>query len=120
MPTLQQLTHLASDVMAGKPTKLRSPLWAKVRGEWLKAHPTCSCCGTAKQVEVHHCKPFHLHPELELDPTNFVSLCDGSNSCHRTWGHFYNWKHINPTVREDIATWVQHLTDAVTMPPESD
>jgi hypothetical protein len=118
MPTFRQLTALASDMMAGKPAKLRSPKWPAARKAWLKDHPTCACCGVKKLVEVHHVKSFHEHPELELDSTNFISLCDGPNSCHRTWGHFWDWKKINPTVREDIAVWLKRIRAIFVLLPE--
>ena len=116
MPTLKQLTHLASDVMAGKPAKMRSPKWPAARKQWLSVCPTCAACGSKASVEVHHVKPFHEHPELELDPNNFITLCDGPNSCHRTWGHFYVWSKSNPTVRQDVACWREHVLTA-TVPP---
>lgn len=111
MPTLRQLTAIVSDYLAGKPAKLRSPKWPTVRRAWLQNHPTCAACGSKKALEVHHIKAFHEHPELELDPQNLMSLCDGSNSCHRTWGHLYNWKLTNPSVVDDITAWREHFRD---------
>lgn len=109
MPTFSQLTNITKDFVAGKPAKLRSPKWPAARKAWLALHPTCAACGSRNSVEVHHVQPFHKHPELELEPSNFISLCDGPNSCHRTWGHLYNWSSINPTVRQDVALWRQHF-----------
>lgn len=83
---------------------LRSPHWPAVRKLWLKAHPTCAACGGDKNVEVHHKEAFHLHPEKELDPTNFISLCEAtSRECHFRYGHFFNWSDINPNVEKDAA-----------------
>ena len=116
---ISQVVHLTSDAWKGKPVKTRSPLWGKVRAEHLKLHPKCEACQSTKSVEVHHCKSFSDHPELELDPTNLMSLCDGPNSCHRTWGHMYDWSRINPSVREDVAAWVDHLQHTLN-PPTTD
>jgi 5-methylcytosine-specific restriction endonuclease McrA len=47
-------------------------------------------------VQVHHKKPFHLHPELELDPANLVTLCmTSSNECHLRIGHSGDFKAYN-------------------------
>ena len=84
----------------------RSPHWPAVRAEHLRKHPVCEACGTVDHLNVHHVEPFHLHPEKELDPTNFVTLC---RLHHFTIGHDPdgagplkpNWKAENPNVRED-------------------
>jgi hypothetical protein len=46
-------------------------------------------------------EPFHLHPELELDPGNLITLCMGTNECHLTIGHGGDWKSFNGTVLSD-------------------
>jgi 5-methylcytosine-specific restriction endonuclease McrA len=53
----------------------RSPLWPKARRAYKKTHPACEACGRKIGVQVHHVIPFHLHPEKELDPENFIALC---------------------------------------------
>ena len=40
----------------------RSLLWPKVRAAYIKSHPVCELCGSGKDLNVHHIKPFHLHP----------------------------------------------------------
>ena len=81
----------------------RSSRWPSVRGNWLKSNPRCSACGSPKDVEVHHIKSFHEHPDLELDDSNFITLCEsiGSNH-HLKIGHNFNgrtsWKVNNPDV----------------------
>ena len=86
----------------------RNAKWPSVRKEHLKKHSKCACCGGKKKLEVHHVKPFHLHPELELDPTNLITLCenkgDGIN-CHLLIGHLGNFKSLNVSVRDDARTW---------------
>lgn len=86
-------------------SKKRSSEWPKVRKAYLKEHPACEVCGSTKKVEVHHKQPFHLHPELELDPKNFVSLCEGKDfgiNDHPSIGHKGNFKLENTDVIEDI------------------
>jgi predicted TIM-barrel fold metal-dependent hydrolase len=65
-------------------------------------------CGGNVKLEVHHIKPFHLHPALELDPTNLATLCeavkDGVN-CHLLFGHLGNFKSFNTEVLGDAGNW---------------
>ena len=87
----------------------RSPLWPAAEKKHLKAHPTCASCGTIVEVQVHHKKPFHLHPELELDPTNLISLCmEAPKNCHLRVGHGDSFKAYNPNVVEDAAYVLSH------------
>jgi 5-methylcytosine-specific restriction enzyme A len=87
---------------------LRSSRWAKVRKEHLEANPKCIVCEGTQQLNVHHIKPFHLHPELELDPNNLVTLCECASYgiiCHLLIGHLGNYKNINPNSVEDAKIW---------------
>jgi hypothetical protein len=43
-----------------------------------------------------------LHPDLELDPANLITLCD---RCHLFVGHLGLWASYNPTCRADVLTW---------------
>lgn len=81
----------------------RSPLWAHVEKQHLLREPGCVVCGyKGKWVQVHHVKPFHLHPELELDPHNLVTLCERKGRDHHLLlGHFDNWKSYNEHIRAD-------------------
>ena len=84
----------------------RSSKWPAVRSAHLKAHPCCAVCGTRKDVQVHHIKPFHIKPELELDPNNLVTLCTSKYwgfNCHLAVGHGGNFRYENANVIEDIA-----------------
>lgn len=85
--------------------RARSYHWPAVEHAHLIAHPFCAVCGTGKRLQVHHKKPFHLHPELELDPENLLTLCMGTLSCHLLFGHLGCWKTINPHVDADAHTW---------------
>ncbi len=85
---------------------LRSSQWSKVRAEYLKKNPRCEVCGKEggllKPLNVHHCKVFHLHPELELDPNNLITLC---REHHLLFGHYMSWKSWAEDVRETSKLW---------------
>jgi len=76
----------------------RSPKWTEVRNRFAAAHPVCEVCGR-KTETVHHRKPFHLYPELELDESNLISFCD---RCHLVFGHLFNFQNENPDVDQHI------------------
>lgn len=85
----------------------RSPEWDNVQENHLKTHDECVACGSKEKLNVHHIKPFHLFPELELDPNNLITLCM-DNECHLLIGHGNNFKFYNPNVVDDAnATRVQ-------------
>lgn len=81
----------------------RSSRWPRVRAEYVKENPVCACCGGRRLLTVHHVKPFHVFPEMELDPSNLITLCEGSNglNCHFWIGHCGDWKAWNILVRPD-------------------
>lgn len=81
----------------------RSPEWPGVEHKFKSVNPTCAACGGTKLLQVHHVEPFHLHPELELNAANLITLCMGTNECHLKIGHGDNFKDANPNVREDAA-----------------
>ena len=89
--------------------KTRSGKWPKVRKDFLAKNPNCAVCGigTGKR-EVHHIRPFHMHPDLELNPANFITLCenkkDGVN-CHLLFGHLGSFKSFNENVVLDAKKW---------------
>ncbi len=92
----------------------RSSKWAGVRDKYLREHPSCAICGVSdkKRTVVHHKQPFHLHPNLELDPTNFVTLCESAGmNCHITFGHLGNFKSVNQSIDEDIKLWNTKVTN---------
>lgn len=86
---------------------VRSPQWSSVRNKYIKANPNCAVCGTTKGTECHHCVPFHIKPELELDPENFITLC---RDHHYLFGHFMNWHSYNINVREDSKLWAKKIS----------
>jgi 5-methylcytosine-specific restriction protein A len=90
----------------------RSPRWKAMRKHYLTEHPTCAVCGGTWKLEVHHIKPFHTHPRLELDPDNLITLCEAKTngvSCHLLFGHLGNFKSINLNVVADVKTWHQKI-----------
>ncbi len=81
--------------------KTRSPEWRKVRDSFLENNDSCAACGSKKDLQVHHIKPFHLQPELELDEANLITLCMDQFDCHLNIGHGDNFKAYNPNVVSD-------------------
>ena len=86
----------------------RSSDWKRIRRVHLKLYPCCAVTGTKKKCEVHHILPFHLNPELELEPSNLITLSGkkilGVKS-HQFFGHHGNFKLANPNVVEDAKMW---------------
>ena len=66
--------------------------------------PGCAACGYRGQgLQVHHIKPFHLHPTLELDPRNLITLCEVKGRDHHLLlGHLDEWESYNVNVRRDV------------------
>lgn len=88
------------------PPKKRSSKWPKVRAKHLEENPVCAACGATTKLEVHHKVPFHDNPELELDPNNFITLCESTSDgiiCHLCVGHKGDYKDYNPNVEQDAA-----------------
>jgi 5-methylcytosine-specific restriction enzyme A len=81
----------------------RSPQWPTARVKHLLLHPCCEACGSKNDPNVHHIKPFHLFPELELEEDNLITLCN--THCHIVFGHLCNFKSYNLNVREDAAQY---------------
>jgi hypothetical protein len=91
--------------------KPRSPEWPKVREEWLKDHPTCAACGARAKLQVHHLRPFHLFPALELDPSNFLTLCEQEGSDHHLEiGHNGDFQKYNENAVEDAEKMLAEKT----------
>jgi len=85
------------------PFSKRSNKWSTVEKLKKAQNPTCECCGSTKQLQVHHKLPFHLHPELELDMDNLITLCMDKNDCHLKVGHGGYFKAYNPNLMKDIS-----------------
>lgn len=106
-----------ADALHGKPSARRAPEWPQAEKDHLAKEPCCQVCGGKKQRNVHHKKPYHLFPELELaDGTgrwcqlkdaagrfinNLITLCNAKR-CHITFGHGADFKAYNPDVEADV------------------
>lgn len=90
--------------VAQKYGRARSPQWPEVAREHLLHQPGCAACGYEGQgLQVHHIRPFHLFPQLELDPTNLITLCEVKGRDHHLLlGHLDDWESYNLNVREDV------------------
>lgn len=55
----------------------RAGQWDSVRKLHLKREPYCAWCGGTKYLQVHHIKPFALHPELHGSRAPGGELDDG-------------------------------------------
>lgn len=80
--------------------KKRSSLWRKVEKEFLEENSECAACGSKNRLNVHHIKPFHLFPELELEKSNLITLCMSKNECHLRLGHGSNFKSYCPEIKK--------------------
>lgn len=87
----------------------RSGQWPRVRREHLEREPACAACGRTAKLEVHHVQSYSQHPELELEPSNLLTMC--ADPCHFVHGHLMSWTRINPHVREDAARYLQRLRE---------
>jgi len=103
------------DVIQGKAPTLqhkRSSHWPTVRKNFLLENTKCAICESTSNLEVHHKQPFHVNPDLELDLTNLIVLCESKHNginCHLLVGHLGNYKNVNPDVVEDAKIWNQKL-----------
>lgn len=89
----------------------RSSLWPALRKRLIEEHPFCAVCGGQDFLEVHHKKPFHLWPELELDPDNCCVLCDAPGlNCHLRVGHLRSWSSYNPLIDRLLALYAHRPT----------
>lgn len=105
---LKELITHVQDKLSGKVPagSKRSAQWPTVREAHLKVQPVCQCCMEKDNLQVHHLRPFHIHPELELDPNNLTTLCEHpSRNCHILFGHLRNFKSYNPDCETDVKLW---------------
>ena len=84
----------------------RSGKWVTVRKKFLaknkKAGRGCEACGNTVGLQVHHVRPYHLHPELELVESNLRVLCSSVTGleCHELLAHGGNFKAYVPIIDE--------------------
>ncbi|GCE15893.1 HNH endonuclease [Tengunoibacter tsumagoiensis] len=105
--------------VANKYGRARSPEWPRVAHEHLRHEPACVVCGhLGKGLQVHHIKPFHLFPELELDPNNLITLCEIKGRTHHLLiGHLDDWESYNKRVREDTKLYSHQSATAIKANP---
>jgi 5-methylcytosine-specific restriction endonuclease McrA len=98
----------------------RSPQWPAVAHAHLAHEPACRVCGhRGRGLQVHHIKPFHLYPELELDPNNLITLCELKGRDHHLLiGHFDDWESYNPQVRTDVKRYHNENASTIRANPE--
>lgn len=108
---MRRFLTILQDGLKGKPLSLRSPHWHTVRKHYLEQHNKCAACGRAEHLQVHHIEPFHLHPDKELDISNFITLCEvpGDDGCHLKLGHLGNWKSFNPDIIKTAALKFKYI-----------
>jgi hypothetical protein len=109
----QLLLHAIRVVKAKRHAKKtdpkRSSHWPTVRKHHLEEHGTCAACGGTKKLQVHHERPFHTDPSLELDPENLITLCERlGKDCHILIGHGDSFKFYNPDVVLDARRVLEH------------
>lgn len=56
---------------------------------FIRDNRTCVLCGSTKQIEADHIKPFSTYPELRLELSNGRTLC---HECHRKTDTYGNTK----------------------------
>lgn len=78
----------------------RSGKWPSIEKAHLETQPDCVACGRKGPHgnQVHHKQPFHLFPDLELDPNNLMTGCP---ACHLVIYHLGCWARYNPDALSD-------------------
>jgi hypothetical protein len=108
------ITFIIDGILGKRPKGAkRSKDWSNVRKQFLEKHGSCAVCGSKTNLEVHHKQPFHLAPELELEESNLITLCERKKygiNCHLLIGHIGNYKKANSEVEIDAETWNKKLT----------
>jgi 5-methylcytosine-specific restriction protein A len=103
---LRLIQHFRDKAVGKVPSgSKRSSKWPKVRKAFIEKNGACAVCGGKKHLEIHHKSPFHKHPELELDPSNLIALCEGGINCHLAFGHLGNYRSFNQDVEQDAVVW---------------
>jgi len=105
-PTIEVAIPLQDPMGQLRTSAPRSSGWPAVEKAHIKEEPFCRTCGTNHGLQVHHIKPFHLHPELELEDANLMTLCQPH---HLLVGHLMLWASYNPNVMKDAATWLSKI-----------
>jgi len=82
----------------------RSGKWVTVRKKFLAKNKKagCAACGNTVGLQVHHVRPYHLHPELELVESNLRAMCSSVTGleCHELLAHGGGWGFYVPVLDE--------------------
>ncbi len=109
------LKQFISQIFNREPNLLvsRSPEWKNVRDQFVIDNGSmCACCSKTENLNVHHIIPVHINPELELDKSNLIVLCQNKNlNCHLSIGHLGSFLAYNPTVVEDVTIWKNKIKE---------
>ena len=112
---MKKIKKISQDKQDKEQGKKRSSKWPKTRKKFLLENPCCAVCGRDNgKREVHHIKPFHLHPELELDPNNLITLCENKKNgvnCHLLFGHLGCYRSFNENVKKDAEEWIKKIKE---------
>jgi 5-methylcytosine-specific restriction endonuclease McrA len=76
----------------------RSGGWNSLRDRFIEENNECLACGKKDDLECHHILDFANYPELELEWSNLVTLCQ---RCHLVIGHLNSYHRVNPNVIHD-------------------
>lgn len=75
-----QIKHWAENNGIGENAKARNSYkYRQFRERIIERDVICQMCGSKKNLEVHHTKPFAQYPELRYDEDNAIVLC---KKCH--------------------------------------
>lgn len=112
---MRKLIEAIKDRVQGKVPLLskRSSHWPTIREHFLKSNPECAACGCKEKLQVHHIRPFHIYPSLELDMSNLITLCEAERECHLRIGHNSSWRNENENVRADAQALRKSLTNKI-------
>jgi 5-methylcytosine-specific restriction protein A len=95
------LERLSGRVPVGKS---RSPKWGALRDRFLVGK-VCAVCGGKEKLQAHHVLPFHLRPDLELEESNLLALCESKHlgiNCHLLVGHLGDFRKFNRSVATSV------------------
>ena len=76
-----------------------SQQWKNKRAEiLLRDHNQCKICGGNNNLLVHHIYALDIAPELKLENTNLITLCDQCH--HNTHNQVYSTIYLTKLINE--------------------
>ena len=81
----------------------RSSRWPALERRTKKSVGACEACGSKKGLQLHHVQPYHLRPDLELEPSNLMVFCMAvlGWECHLYLAHAGSFRGYNASIRVD-------------------